>query len=138
MDLRNLSALALAVGLLAGCGSDSAPPTSIDSGYGLPAEGTSTAPAEGTSTTPAEAEVVMVISEFAFQTPESVPAGATITVRNEDDMGHTVTSDDNGASFDVAVGPGEEVTFTAPEEAGEFPFHCRPHPNMTGTLVVEG
>lgn len=130
MDLRNLSALALAVGLLAGCGSDSAPPTSIDSGYGLPAEGTSTAPAE--------AEVVMVISEFAFQTPESVPAGATITVRNEDDMGHTVTSDDNGASFDVAVGPGEEVTFTAPEEAGEFPFHCRPHPNMTGTLVVEG
>ena len=64
-------------------------------------------------------------------------AGAEITVRNVDGVGHTVTADE-GEAFDVVVGPGSEVTFTAPTEEGEYPFHCTPHPAMTGTLVVEG
>ncbi|MFC7407135.1 cupredoxin domain-containing protein [Georgenia alba] len=82
------------------------------------------------------AEATVVIADFSYQVPETVSAGAEITVTNEDDVGHTVTSDEEGI-FDVVVGPGETVTFTAPEEAGEFPFHCTPHPDMTSTLVVE-
>lgn len=150
MELRRVSALALAVGLLSGCGSDDgadqgAGPTSVDSGYGAPADSSSAATTATTSATETETaegaapagEVLIVISDYAFDVPTSVPAGATITVRNEDGVGHTVTSDDDGAAFDVTVGPGEEATFTAPAQAGEFPFHCTPHPQMTATLVVE-
>ncbi|WP_435202785.1 cupredoxin domain-containing protein [Janibacter sp. GS2] len=68
--------------------------------------------------------------------PDSIPAGAEISVTNSDDVGHTVTAD-SGDTFDESVPPGETVTFTAPEKAGEFPFHCTPHPDMTATLVVE-
>lgn len=85
---------------------------------------------------PDEGDVTIVISEFSYQVPESVPAGASVTVRNEDEVGHTVTSDESGI-FDVAVGPGEETSFTAPEEPDEYPFHCIPHPQMTATLVVQ-
>jgi plastocyanin len=77
---------------------------------------------------------VITISDFTYQVPETLEPGATITVRNEDGVGHTVTSDDG--AFDVAVGPGEEATLTVPEEPGEYPFHCTPHPQMTSTLVV--
>jgi plastocyanin len=80
-------------------------------------------------------QVVITILEFSYDVPSSVPAGAEVTVRNEDGVGHTVTSDEEGV-FDVIIGPGEEATFTAPAEAGEFPFHCTPHPTMTATLVV--
>ena len=79
-------------------------------------------------------EVVIIISDFAFEVPDSVPAGATITVVNEDSSFHTVTADDG--AFDQDAPGRESVTFTAPEEPGEYPFHCTPHPNMTATLVV--
>lgn len=91
--------------------------------------------ADEASTDPGAAPLTIVISDFTFHVPEEVPAGATVTVRNEDNVGHTVTADEAGG-FDVAVGPGEEVTFTAPDEPGEHPFHCIPHPQMTATLVV--
>lgn len=81
------------------------------------------------------AAVVITIADFTYQVPDTVEPGSTVTVRNEDGVGHTVTSDEEG-HFDVAVGPGEEVTFTVPQEAGDYPFHCIPHPQMTGTLVV--
>lgn len=95
-------------------------------------------PEAGTGAPPAAEEgdraTVITISDFTYQVPETVEPGATITVRNEDGVGHTVTSDDG--VFDVAVGPGEEATLTVPEEPGEYSFHCTPHPQMTSTLVV--
>lgn len=90
-----------------------------------------------TSSPAAEAgsnETVLVISDFSYSVPERVEPGATITIRNEDGVGHTVTSDDG--RFDVEAPAGEEVSFTVPDEPGEYPFHCRPHPQMTATLVV--
>lgn len=95
----------------------------------------SAAPSQS-STAPTEdvaEEIVITISDFSFDVPESVPAGAEITVVNEDSSFHTVTADDG--TFDVDVPSGESVTFTAPD-AGEFAFHCTPHPQMTATLVV--
>ncbi|MFP3712831.1 cupredoxin domain-containing protein [Puerhibacterium sp. TATVAM-FAB25] len=84
---------------------------------------------------PGAEETVIVISDFAYDVPTSVTAGGTVTVRNEDPVAHTVTSDEPGV-FDVAVGPGEEVEMTAPASGGDYPFHCTPHPNMTATLTV--
>lgn len=81
-------------------------------------------------------EVVITVKDFKYEGPESVSPGATITVVNKDDVPHTVTSKENGV-FDAVFDAGETVTFTAPEEPGEYPFFCVYHPNMTGTLVVK-
>lgn len=78
---------------------------------------------------------LITISDFEYSFTGTFAPGATVTVHNEDNVGHTVTSD-TGGQFDVAVGPGETVTFTAPEEPGEYPFHCTPHPDMVSTLTV--
>ncbi|GAA5168853.1 cupredoxin domain-containing protein [Ornithinimicrobium tianjinense] len=147
--LRHAVGLALTVGLLSSCGGGGGDDGADDGGYGAPAStaaGPTTDQATDQATDDATDEatdddmaapVTVVISDFAYDVPDAVAPGAEITVRNDDNVGHTVTSDDDGATFDVAVGPGEEVTFTAPDEPGDYDFFCRPHPNMTATLVVE-
>lgn len=127
--------LALALGLLASCGgAEDDPGATAGSTTTTTTSDAATSDAATSSAATSEA-VVLVIVDFAYEVPDTVPPGAEITIRNEDSVGHTVTSDDE-TTFDVAVGPGEEVTMTAPEEAGEFPFFCRPHPDMRATLVV--
>lgn len=128
--------------MVAGCGNGEesandpagAPPeeqvTQTPQASGTPADG---AGDEGTDEDATEA--VVVVSGFAYEVPETVAPGSEVTVTNEDTVGHTVTSDDEGL-FDVAVEPGATVTFTAPEEPGDYGFFCIPHPNMTATLVV--
>lgn len=63
-----------------------------------------------------------------------MPAGSRITVRNGDAAVHTVTA--NSGAFDVTVPEHGTATFTAPDKAGNYPFHCRPHPFMTAVLIV--
>jgi plastocyanin len=146
--LTRVGALALAAGLLAACGGDSGTPepaggaptsaTAAATDDASTSSATSSAMASATEEDEAAAEeVVITIEDFGYELPDSVPAGAEILVRNLDSVGHTVTADE-GETFDVVVGPGEEVTFAAPEQAGDYPFHCTPHPAMTATLVVEG
>lgn len=148
------SALVLSVGLLASCGGTDDDPAAAPTTETI-APQTSDAATSDAATSDASADattsdddqtsdddeveaedVTIVIADFEYEVPDSVAPGAEITIRNEDNVGHTVTSDDE-TTFDVQVGPGEEVTMTAPDEAGEFPFFCRPHPNMKATLVVE-
>lgn len=153
----NIPRSALAPGLaivligLAGCGSGGeqageAPPAETSSAAEATAEATpeETASAETseageaseepTAEAPAE-EIVITIRNFEYEMPETVPAGAEITVVNEDTAPHTVTTTET-EDFDAIVGGGETTTFTAPTEPGEYPFFCTYHPNMTGTLVV--
>jgi plastocyanin len=109
-----------------------------------PSQGTSTSSAPSSTPTPSSEsadpteepaeKVVITISDFAFQVPETVPPGAEVTVVNEDGSYHTVTADDG--TFDVGARQGEPVTFTAPEQPGQYPFHCTPHPSITAILVV--
>jgi plastocyanin len=77
----------------------------------------------------------ITIKDFKFSGATSVPAGAQITVKNDDTEAHTVTSDTKGA-FDVKVDPGKSTTFAAPAKAGSFPYHCTYHGNMHGSLKV--
>lgn len=97
-------------------------------------EPTESASEEPTEEAPAE-EIVITIRNFEYEMPESVPAGAEITVVNEDTAPHTVTTTET-EDFDAIAEGGQTVTFTAPTEPGEYPFICTYHPNMTGTLVV--
>ena len=120
----------LVAALTAGCGSsDDGATASTDT-----SPSTSPEPSEGSSPAPAE-EIVITISDFSYEVPDSVPAGATVTVVNEDDAAHTVTASGD-AGFDVNVAGGATGTFTAPDEAGDYEFTCTFHGNMTGTLVV--
>jgi plastocyanin len=76
------------------------------------------------------------IAGFAFS-PQSitVAVGDTVTWSNADAQNHTATADD--ASFDtgaIAGGTSKSVTF---ETAGTFGYHCKIHPAMTATIVVQ-
>jgi plastocyanin len=62
--------------------------------------------------------------------------GAKITVKNQDDQNHTVTSAIKGA-LDVTVTGGGKATFTAPTKPGSYMFACNFHANMMGTRVVK-
>lgn len=128
---RALIATAAAGLLLVGCGADGGggEENGGTSGYGGSAPDRTEDAAEGQ-------DDQLSIADFDFEVPESVAAGEEITVTNHDAEAHTVTSDAPGI-FDVEVPAGETVTFTAPDEPGDYDFHCTPHPNMTATLTVE-
>jgi len=59
-----------------------------------------------------------------------------VTIKNDDTVEHSVTSDDKG-KFDVHVDGGEQGTLTAPTEPGEYTFYCVYHPSMKSTLIVK-
>jgi plastocyanin len=81
------------------------------------------------------AEATIHIKSFAYTGPDSVPAGATVTVMNMDSEAHTLTADDG--SFDAVVKSGTSTTFTAPAKPGTYTYHCTYHSNMHGTLSVK-
>jgi plastocyanin len=79
---------------------------------------------------------VVEIRNFSFQ-PSTlrVPAGATVTWVNRDDVVHTSTSD--GTGWDSGALSTNASYSRAFSSAGQFPYHCTPHPNMQATIVVE-
>jgi len=83
------------------------------------------------------ADSTVSIANFAFD-PDTVTiqVGDTITWTNNDGTAHTATAGDG--SFNTGnIGPGgsDSVTF---DTAGSFAYHCAIHPQMTGTVVVQG
>lgn len=90
----------------------------------------------GASSMPSTGNAATIhIKSFAYTGPDSVPAGAEVTVMNMDTEAHTVTADDG--SFDAVVKAGKSVTFTAPKKPGAYSYHCTYHSNMHGTLTVK-
>ena len=80
--------------------------------------------------------VEVEISRLAFRDKEiRIPVGTTVRWVNKDPVGHTATSDDGGWGS-ALIGPGETWEYTF-DTAGEFPYHCIPHPFMKGVVVVE-
>lgn len=114
-----------AVAMLAACGSAAGGTSDID---------------------PADADVSTTSVDMAFEeSTVTVPAGEafTLALYNEDTMPHNVaiyTDESRSESFFV----GEMVTdgvivYEVPAlEPGEYTFLCDLHPEMVGTLVVEG
>jgi plastocyanin len=90
----------------------------------------------GSSSPPATAAgPTITISGMAFGDPLTVSSGATITIVNKDTVEHSVTSDPKGP-FSTDVDGGEQKTFTAPTQPGTYPFVCKYHSTMKGTLTV--
>lgn len=78
----------------------------------------------------------VTIKNFKYQVPSSVQPGAKITITDMDGASHTLTSDKAGLFNAVITGGGGTATITAPTKPGKYPFHCKYHGNMHGTLVV--
>ena len=150
--MRSLSRLGIAMlGLaLVGCGATQSSPVA-------PAHATHAAAIESPSETagaslddgpPADATrlddgTTIVMSQFEFsETAVIVPAGATLTFSNEDNVHHTVTHGVQGfpvdePAFDEPVMDGDSVEITF-DEPGRYDITCIPHPIMQMTVFVEG
>jgi plastocyanin len=76
------------------------------------------------------------IDQFKF-TPATltIPVGTTVTWTNKDDTPHTVSSTTKVfASGGLDQGGTFAYTFTTP---GTYPYFCKLHPRMTGTVTVQ-
>lgn len=80
---------------------------------------------------------IVVIKQMHFDPSQiTVQAGDTVEWKNEDIFSHTVTADDG--SFDSGlIDPGHSWQMTF-KSAQTLAYHCRPHPNMKATLIVQG
>lgn len=122
---RFFVAIAL-VAVLAACGTTSADPGGGDD--------------------PADADVTVTAVDMAFD-PGTVTVAAgeafTVALVNEDSMPHNIAIyTDSSKSEKLFEGEmvtdGTIVYDIEALDAGEYFFDCSLHPNMTGTLVVEG
>ena len=128
----SLGALVLIGAIVTACSSTQAP----SSNYGSGSSPVAMTGGPAQSPSPAEAGSTITISDMAFGEPLTVSPGSTVTIVNKDTVAHSVTSKPD-AGFSTDVDGGEQKTFTAPTQPGEYPFICRYHPNMLGTLTVK-
>ncbi|MEP7081458.1 MAG: cupredoxin domain-containing protein [Chloroflexota bacterium] len=120
----SLTAVAI-IALLAACGGSPTSPSTVD---------------------PADADVTITSVDMAFeQATIKVAAGEpfTIALVNEDAMPHNVAiHTDSSASDDLFIGDhvtDGTIVYDVPAlEPGTYFFRCNLHPEMTGTLIVEG
>jgi plastocyanin len=118
-----LSLTATAAFVLASCGHDGAATKSTN--------------ATNTSTTVASAAASdeVVVQGYKFP-PITAAAGSSLKLSSRDDEPHTVTANDG--SFDAGpFSPTKSATLTVPTKPGSYAFHCKVHPTMHGTLVVQ-
>jgi plastocyanin len=99
-----------------------------------------TAPVAGVCSLPVGEGVpgstLVVIRGFAFGPVDvRVRVGERVTWVNCDTDAHTSTAD-AGAWASPLLAPGDGFTQAFPT-AGEFTYHCEPHPFMTGRVIVE-
>jgi len=67
----------------------------------------------------------------------TVKKGDTVTWVNEDDRDHTVYSDDPKDKDFRSDNLGNGDTYSHKfDKAGKFPYHCKYHPRMHGTVTV--
>jgi len=86
-------------------------------------------------TAPAGTSVTMAGSRFAPSTLTIAP-GETVRWFNDDALPHTVSASDGGwDSGNLAPGQTFERRF---DEPGSYPYLCRYHPGMVGTVEVGG
>ena len=77
------------------------------------------------------------IDNFSFAPATlTVPAGATVTWVNQDDVPHNIVSSEGKTLKSPVMDTDEKFsyTFTKP---GTYPYYCGIHPKMTAKVVVE-
>ena len=91
-------------------------------------------PTAGAQTIPTK---TVSIENFRFKPAQiTIKRGTRVRWINNDSTAHTATAN-NGTSFDSGrLGPGDRYTHTF-RRVGKKPYHCKIHPHMTGTIIVE-
>jgi plastocyanin len=81
------------------------------------------------------APIPVGIDNFSFGPADvTVPAGATVTWTNHDDIPHTVVSTEKVFKSQV-LDTGEQFSFTF-KTPGTYAYFCSIHPKMTGKVLV--
>ncbi len=79
-------------------------------------------------------EVQIDIENYNFEPHGlTIVQGTKVTWYNKDDVIHSVTAPDN--MFDMDMQRQDYASFVF-DEVGTFPYFCKPHPYMTGTITV--
>ena len=91
--------------------------------------------ADNTTSNDAPSQAAVKIDNFSFSPAQiTVSTGTTVRWTNNDDIPHTVVSNDKVFKSTVLDTDGQfTYTFTKP---GTYPYFCSIHPKMTGTVVV--
>ncbi len=102
-----------------------------------PAPAPTPAPAPAPAPAPTPKTYSVTIQNMAYGTASlTVNKGDKVTFTNRDQMTHTVTSD--AGKFNGSVDAGQSFTLDTSNLApGTYPYHCTPHPWMTGTITVK-
>jgi plastocyanin len=129
------AAMGVVAAVVTACGGSS---SSTQDSQTQTATATSSPSGEATKSSAPEAATAatITIANMSFGSPITVTGGAQVSVKNDDSVEHSVTSDTAG-KFDMEVEGKEQGSFTAPTEPGEYAFHCTYHPSMHGTLIVK-
>jgi len=109
----------------------------VDSPLGSGESSTSKSDSTGTAKShPTSSASDVTIDNFTF-TPGAVTVkrGTEVTWTNRDDIPHTVDSTD-GKFRSNALDTDDTFRFRF-NEPGEYPYYCRIHPKMTGSVVVQ-
>jgi plastocyanin len=86
---------------------------------------------------PIVAKVQIEMTNFTFEPNVlTVKPGEIITVTNRDTVKHTLTSNVNLFKTNL-LGKEDSAEIKAPLEPGKYLYHCEPHPNMVGTIIVQ-
>lgn len=94
------------------------------------------APSLIAETQPQTPRQLIIIKQMHFEPRNlNVHLGDTIAWKNEDLFSHTVTAND-GVFDSGLIAPGTTWQTTL-SKAGTIAYHCSPHPNMTGELIVQ-
>ena len=80
----------------------------------------------------------VTIENFAYRPSKiTVKKGTTVTWTNRDSTQHNIMPDTVSDDFEGSelLDRGESYSFTF-DKAGTYTYHCTPHPEMTGQVVV--
>jgi plastocyanin len=90
--------------------------------------------ADATAGKPATTHAISIEAMQFGPASLTIRRGERIRWTNKDPFPHTVTA--QGGTFDSGeIQPDKSWTFTA-RKAGQFPYVCKLHPTMQGTLIV--
>jgi plastocyanin len=90
-------------------------------------------PALSSEAAAAEAHVTIIDASYKPKTLRT-KVGMAVKFLNKDYEAHTVTADDNSYSSSILTrNHAYKHTFSKP---GKYPYHCKIHPYMTGTVIV--
>ncbi|HEX2767045.1 MAG TPA: cupredoxin domain-containing protein [Candidatus Limnocylindria bacterium] len=101
----------------------------------------------GSTVDPADADATVTAADMAFApgtvTVASAGEAFSVALVNEDSMPHNIAiytdSSKSEKLFEGEMVTGGTIVYDIPAlEAGEYFFECSLHPNMTGTLIIEG